>query len=185
MTNWTNPDHEKMLREIWPSGLSRSQMAVVINKAFKDAAYSREAIIGKGYRLGLPPAARASAPKRIVHQRPTMPKGFGMVLPAIGGPTQATPIALMQAAAIANAAARQARPEGPVEPRGSATILTLKPRQCRWPIGDPSGDGFTFCGSRAENGPYCDPHRDRAYQPLAAGRPRTGNELARSLRRYV
>ena len=70
---------------------------------------------------------------------------------------------------------------------GSATVLTLGAHMCKWPIGDPSSDGFSFCGRRSDDdGPYCVEHARVAYQPSQKRTGRTGpNELARSLRRYI
>jgi hypothetical protein len=49
---------------------------------------------------------------------------------------------------------------------------------CKWPIGDPSTDGFTFCGRRSSEGPYCGEHARIAYQPQQtkkkSGADRTG-----------
>ena len=55
-----------------------------------------------------------------------------------------------------------------VELPGTATVLTLGAHMCKWPIGDPSTDDFTFCGRRAgEDGPYCIDHARRRL-PAAA-----------------
>ena len=52
-----------------------------------------------------------------------------------------------------------------VELPGTATVLTLGAHMCKWPIGDPSSNDFTFCGRRAgEDGPYCNDHARLAYQ---------------------
>ncbi|HYG25317.1 MAG TPA: GcrA family cell cycle regulator, partial [Caulobacteraceae bacterium] len=79
------------------------------------------------------------------------------------------------------------RPVYREEAPGSATVLTLGAHMCKWPIGDPSSDTFTFCGKRAgEGAPYCTDHARIAYQPQQTGKKKTGaNELARSLRRYI
>ncbi|WP_374188339.1 GcrA family cell cycle regulator [Asticcacaulis biprosthecium] len=39
-----------------------------------------------------------------------------------------------------------------VESPGTATVLTLGAKMCKWPIGDPSSDSFSFCGRRADDG---------------------------------
>ena len=66
------------------------------------------------------------------------------------------------------------------------TVLTLGAHMCKWPIGDPSLDSFTFCGRRSEeNGPYCHEHATVAYQPAQAKKKSSAAELARSLRRYI
>ena len=71
------------------------------------------------------------------------------------------------------------------EAPGSATVLTLGAHMCKWPIGDPSTDGFTFCGRRQDDGPYCAEHARVAYQPAQTKKRSGPNELARSLRRYI
>jgi len=72
------------------------------------------------------------------------------------------------------------------EEPGLATVLTLAAHMCKWPIGDPSLDNFTFCGRRSGEGPYCHEHSQVAYQPAQSGKKKTSaNELARSLRRYI
>jgi GcrA cell cycle regulator len=46
------------------------------------------------------------------------------------------------------------------------TILTLTEATCRWPIGDPTGEEFYFCGGASEIGqPYCEHHSGIANQP--------------------
>jgi GcrA cell cycle regulator len=73
-----------------------------------------------------------------------------------------------------------------IEERGSATVLTLGAHMCKWPIGDPASDEFTFCGKRAgDEGPYCVEHARVAYQPHQAKKKSGPTELARSLRRYM
>jgi GcrA cell cycle regulator len=136
---------------------------------------TRNAVIGKVHRLGLSGRAAPSQPAR----------------PAFKAPRPARPVATQtprrvevqppQPVAVA--------PQPPVvylEEPGSATVLTLGAHMCKWPIGDPSTDGFTFCGRRTgQDGPYCGEHARMAYQPQQA-RKRTGaTDLARSLRRYI
>jgi GcrA cell cycle regulator len=73
-----------------------------------------------------------------------------------------------------------------VEERGTATVLTLGSHMCKWPIGDPATDEFTFCGRRAgAEGPYCVEHARVAYQPQQAKKKSGSSDLARSLRRYI
>jgi GcrA cell cycle regulator len=46
------------------------------------------------------------------------------------------------------------------------TLVALKERMCRWPIGHPGEPGFHFCGGEARpNSPYCPEHHVRAYVP--------------------
>jgi GcrA cell cycle regulator len=48
---------------------------------------------------------------------------------------------------------------------GTATVVSVRYGQCRWPIGDPLADGFCLCGRRAERGAYCAGHGALAYRP--------------------
>ena len=64
-------------------------------------------------------------------------------------------------------------------------MLTLGAHMCKWPIGDPATDGFTFCGRRVGDGPYCVEHARVAYQPQQTRKRSGASELARSLRRYI
>ena len=49
---------------------------------------------------------------------------------------------------------------------GTATLLALSDRSCKWPVGDPLSPDFHFCGSSAVHGlPYCTSHAQVAYQP--------------------
>lgn len=57
-------------------------------------------------------------------------------------------------------------PVSPVTGGGSATILALGDRSCKWPVGDPLASDFHFCGKSASAGiPYCSEHSQLAYQP--------------------
>ena len=44
-----------------------------------------------------------------------------------------------------------------------AAVLTLGEHMCKWPIGDPSSDSFTFCGRFVREGAYCAEHAVLAY----------------------
>lgn len=44
-------------------------------------------------------------------------------------------------------------------------LIELDARACRWPVGDPKEENFSFCGCDAIAGlPYCDEHCRVAYQ---------------------
>ena len=46
------------------------------------------------------------------------------------------------------------------------TLVALKERMCKWPIGHPGEPDFHFCGGEARpNSPYCPEHHVRAYMP--------------------
>lgn len=98
---------------------------------------TRNAVIGKIHRLGLNGRAEPSRPTL---KAPRPPR-----------PVTTKPV-------------RAAAPQVSAAPQ-SAPVQTLGAHMCKWPIGDPASDGFTFCGRRSgEVGPYCREHAQVAYQ---------------------
>ena len=172
---WTDERVED-LKKLWLEGHSASQIAKQLG------GVTRNAVIGKVHRLGLSGRASPSKPARpAVVFKPTRP-----ARPAATVGASAPVARRCETVGSTLPVAVPARPER-VEAPGSATVLTLGASMCKWPIGDPSSDGFTFCGGRAVQGPYCQTHAQVAYQPATP--KRTGRspeaELARSLRRYI
>ncbi len=52
-------------------------------------------------------------------------------------------------------------------------LMELTDKTCKWPVGDPAGDDFWFCGLSSEPGkPYCAAHAALAFQPMSARRDR-------------
>ena len=169
---WTD-DRVVVLKRLWLEGLSASQIAKQLG------GVTRNAVIGKVHRLGLSGRAAPSQPARQPTFKPPRPQRPVQAAPA---PTPAPPM-IPRRPEIQPPQIVRFRDEAP----GSATVLTLGSRMCKWPIGDPTSDGFTFCGSSCEGeGPYCGVHAEVAYQPQQkrAGRSQVA-DLARSLRRYM
>jgi GcrA cell cycle regulator len=164
---WTD-ERVESLKKLWQDGLSASQIAKQLG------GVTRNAVIGKVHRLGLSGRATPSKPARPVFKAPR---------PARPAAQPAAP------RRISEPMVREAAAPAPVryvdEAPGSATVLTLGAHMCKWPIGDPSSDGFTFCGRRQSEGPYCVEHARVAYQPAQTKKRSGPNELARSLRRYI
>ena len=163
---WTD-ERVETLKRLWLDGLSASQIAKQLG------GVTRNAVIGKVHRLGLSGRATPSKPARTTFKPPRPAR-----------PAAAAPSAPRR---IAEPAPTPAPP--PVryveEAPGSATVLTLGAHMCKWPIGDPSLESFTFCGRRATDGPYCGEHARVAYQPAQTKKRSGPNDLARSLRRYI
>ena len=164
---WTD-ERVELLKKLWQDGLSASQIAKQLG------GVTRNAVIGKVHRLGLSGRAAPSQPAR----------------PVFKAPRPARPVATAPAAPrrVVTEEVRTAPMPVPVhriEEPGSATVLTLGAHMCKWPIGDPSSDGFTFCGRRSSEGPYCGEHARVAYQPQQSKKKAGPTELARSLRRYI
>lgn len=164
---WTD-ERVEMLKRLWLDGLSASQIAKQLG------GVTRNAVIGKVHRLGLSGRAAPSHPSRTTFKAPRPARPASQPAPR---PRTIEPRALQPAAP---------RPVPFVELPGTATVLTLGAHMCKWPIGDPSTDNFTFCGRRAgDEGPYCIDHARVAYQPPQSRKKAGGADLARSLRRYI
>jgi GcrA cell cycle regulator len=166
---WTD-ERVELLKKLWQDGLSASQIAKQLG------GVTRNAVIGKVHRLGLSGRATPSKPQRTVFKapRPARPVAAAPSAPRrIAEPVSPTSLAPVP------------RPQIDEAP-GTATVLTLGAHMCKWPIGDPSLDSFTFCGRRSEEtGPYCHEHAMVAYQPAQSKKKSSASELARSLRRYI
>ena len=169
---WTE-ERVGLLKKLWLEGLSASQIAKQLG------GVTRNAVIGKVHRLGLSGRATPSQPPR----------------PAFKPPRPARPVSSSSLAPRRIATGPMAGPGGGHEPQpqpvyyveepGSATVLTLGAHMCKWPIGDPASDNFTFCGRRIGDGSYCVEHARVAYQPQQKGKRGGAADLARSLRRYI
>ena len=158
-------DRVERLKALWADGLSASQIAKQLG------GVTRNAVIGKVHRLGL--SGRAAG-GRLARPRPASPPR-----PRRPAAPRAAPRAPMIAAPVA------ASPPAPEGPGLIASMADLCGHVCKWPIGDPSSEGFTFCGRRSSEGPYCVEHARVAYQPQQTKKKGGATELARSLRRYI
>jgi GcrA cell cycle regulator len=174
---WADETRVELLRKLWADGLSCSQIAKQLG------GVSRSAVIGKVHRLGLAGRPTASKPARTVFKSPPPVKPSAQLevrhQARAFGETRVPPVVPAPP------------PPPPPSPRfvdeapGTATVLTLGASMCRWPIGDPQLESFTFCGRRAAGCSYCTEHAQIAYQPPQAKKQRGAAEIARSLRRYV
>jgi GcrA cell cycle regulator len=142
--DWTD-ERVAELKRLWLEGQSASQVARQLG------GVSRNAVIGKVHRMGL--AGR---------DLPSTPRALGGLSPSRG-----------KSSAVANSVRRRAvRPSQPSAPRAprieltaTATLLTLTPNGCRWPIGDPQEAGFGFCGRlKADQASYCRHHAQTAVR---------------------
>ena len=159
---WTD-ERVTVLKKLWLEGLSASQIAKQLG------GVTRNAVIGKVHRLGLSGRAAPSQPARAVFKAPRAAR-----------PAPATPMVRRAEPMVRSEPVRLRAPEEP----GSATVLTLGAHMCKWPIGDPSSNEFTFCGRRSDT-TYCSEHARVAYQPPQNKKRSSANELVRSLRRYM
>ena len=158
--SWTD-DRVELLKKLWAEGLSASQIANQLG------GVTRNAVIGKVHRLGLSGRATTSRIKS-ARRRPNQRQGDSrMNYPSHGNTAlkpyynpYGEPEALPQPVQEIFIPHEQRR-----------TILTLTEATCRWPIGDPAGEDFYFCGGSVHpGGPYCEHHTRVAYQPLRSRR---------------
>ena len=163
--SWTDERIEQ-LRRLWAEGHSASQIAGTLG------GVSRNAVIGKIHRLGLSgrvktprPATRRAAPPPAQAPSPAMAAAATRPKPA------QAPRVMAAGAAAVKVVERDVYEVAP-EPRvaeivplhGGIALMDLKASSCRWPIGDPSTDNFSFCGARTETGAtYCAAHCEVAF----------------------
>jgi GcrA cell cycle regulator len=132
--------------------LSGAATAVALSEKF-GRLFTRNAVIGMARRLGLsftaptgrprrdsPRAAAARKPRASARARQGAPQTNGCAPKAQCEVEIVEPVALVE-----------------WEPL-RLTLLELRPGDCRFPLGDPRGESFGFCGAPVEAGkPYC-PH---------------------------
>jgi GcrA cell cycle regulator len=143
-TGWSH-DRVTTLTTLWRDGQSASLIAKSLG------GVTRNAVIGKIHRLGLSGRAAASRPDRVRVARASKP-------PVAAKRPRANILPVIVAA--------------PVQTEGPGTIATLTAlgaHTCRWPIGDPKDQAFSFCG-RLAKGPYCPAHKAQAVRPGTAWR---------------
>jgi GcrA cell cycle regulator len=162
------------LRALWNEGLSTAEIG-------RRMGVSKNAVVGKAHRLGLPP--RPSPIRRDVTgasspRTPALRRVVGPTLPPLAAtltvgeesrpvvakapPPDASPAAAVSAAPAsvasvpaAAAPAVRALPPARHMPRMAA---------CCWPIGEPGTKSFRFCDVEAVQGkPYCAEHAQLAY----------------------
>jgi GcrA cell cycle regulator len=165
--SWTD-ERVDTLKRLWTDGLSASQIAATLGEV------TRNAVIGKIHRLGLSGRTRAGqpamAPAHKAKPAPVARRAARPTVAAVGN------TALAAEPAYVVAARQEPEPETTAEVVSlgqRVTIMMLTEQTCRWPIGDPGSEGFTFCGRRSETGvPYCTTHARIAYQPAERRRDR-------------
>ena len=188
--SWTDERVEK-LKELWAEGISASQIAKVLG------GVTRNAVIGKVHRLGLSnrtttgeEAKPAEAPKPKAKaapaEKPAAPAEPAPKPQEAAAAPLPTPVQRRVAPVIRDAT--QPRAPGAPTPEEEAaratlveiekfakkiSLLELTERTCKWPIGDPTEDNFSFCGLAAVPGkPYCEHHVAVAFQPMSSRRDR-------------
>lgn len=154
-------DRTALLKHLWAQGLSCSECADRIG------GITRNAVIGKVHRLGLP--GRATAQRKPIERKAPLRK---KVVKARKSPWHQFLEKIEDAPQPPPGVVEQ-----PIPLHQRRTVETLEAHDCRWPIGDPQDADFHFCGAKKLEGlPYCECRARRAFQPV------TGRSHSASLR---
>jgi GcrA cell cycle regulator len=156
---WTT-EREDLLRKLWLQGLSASQIAYVMS------GVTRNAVIGKAHRMGLPKRSPATSHR----PKPRIQRGKPSLACVGGKPAVRDGLADRQPRSRYDldleASAFEAE-HAIVSSEDRVTLMTLTSKTCKWPIGDPADADFHFCSRDADNGrSYCEFHHRLAYQGI-------------------
>jgi len=165
--SWTE-DRVARLTKLWADGLSASQVAADLG------GITRNAVIGKIHRLGLSGRAKPASKGGARPKRQTRSNGYSRVNRTALKTTR-TYAGSLKEAAYAPPVEDLVAPE----PK-RIKLVELGETTCKWPLGDPQDEDFSFCGHSVKTDtPYCEYHCKMAYQPPAdRRRPRkTGGRI--------
>ena len=162
--SWTD-ERIATLKKMWKEGKSAAEIAKTLGKGV-----TRNAVIGKAHRMGLSgrpsPIKKSAAPKKEAAPKKTAVKATRSkkaAAPAAAATTKSAPVKEVQDLKVFE--------KDVVPPGGGVALLDLTERMCKWPIGDPREDDFTFCGLAIRPGtPYCPEHAAMAYQTSSRNR---------------
>jgi len=144
-------EREEYLERLWADGYSSAEIAERLGGT------TRNAIIGKVHRLGLPGRkARMRSPRRKNEHcsLPATPRRFRWRK----APSRHPVAALTKAERLVLLSQTPA----PL----LVGVLDLRDGMCRWPVGEPKQPGFGFCGhSQVPGMSYCGHHARVAFRP--------------------
>lgn len=171
MSFWKTDDQVDALKKFWAAGLSAEQIARQMGAA------TRNVIIGKANRLGLPARApcrvatrkKSARTMHLDHVPPASPRSHDVnnlerqVLGVNYRPGHSWSRQMRENA-------WKSPPPPPAEyDVARVKTLDLELHHCRWPVGDPQDANFGHCGCKPMIGkPYCKDHVRRAYGPSEA-----------------
>lgn len=142
--SWTD-DRVSLLKRLWGEGRTAAEIAKELG------GVTRNAVIGKAHRLKL--SGRVS-PIQQNNKKPIERKVSERVS-VVQTKSPSLPEKILK------------------KPANSQlySLMDLKPRACRWPVGDPKEAHFGFCGENSMTGlPYCAEHAKLAYQAATRNR---------------
>lgn len=155
MADWWTHEREKELRKLWAEGHSCSKIGEKMGN-------TRNAIIGKVHRLRLPERAQAAQPVR-------RPPKLAFPKPQRVQKSANTSTTILVSVPIEGTQLAVIKSDVFKPPVGTSRILVrdLTSSTCRWPLGDPGADDFTYCGAPpcSSKDVYCSEHKRVASQP--------------------
>ncbi len=168
--SWTD-ERIALLKRMWKEGKSAADIAKALAKGV-----TRNAVIGKAHRMGLsgrpsPIKKPVVAPKKeIVRKELAKPPLKKAVPPVVVSGVRHNPL-------VREVTEPRKFEKEPIPPGGGVALIDLTERMCKWPIGDPREDDFTFCGRNIRPGtPYCPDHAGMAYQSSSRTRAAAAEE---------
>lgn len=174
---WTE-ERVQQLKKLWSEGLSCSKIADEMA-----GGLTKNGVIGKVTRLGLPPRRGANDSHRAMKgarsHKPTAPKPAPKQLVS---KTVMTPVQVKTKTGtsfhrmVEKVVTAQEMPDleliAAPDPSLHVSIMDLRQHHCRWPIGDPGNiETFRYCGADSDlEDAYCKHHARIAYTPAATRR---------------
>jgi GcrA cell cycle regulator len=147
-TNWA-PEHCEALRENLAKGMSYSEIAEAINAKF-NAAYSRNAVLGRARRMGLAGTDRpGNWPRQPTKAEQSKSHKMRERYASLSG--WIAPVFEREETVKLRCVETNPR---------HLSLPELGPGDCRYPYGgDEEGEAITFCGQPCrEDSSYCAPH---------------------------
>ena len=142
---WTD-EKVQILRELWGSGKTASQIAEIIG------GISRNAVIGKAHRLNL-----SAKLKNKIFKENISTKNID------AGKSENKNLGKRK---LSRSKFKSLLIEKDFEPENPRQLEELDDNTCKWPIGHPNESSFYFCGRKSlKDFSYCKLHLLYAFQP--------------------
>src|SRR5262249_22999509 len=139
-------EQNELLKAHHAEGLSASKSAAIFG-------VTRNAVIGKWKRMGMPPRKPAFPP------RPKRPKQSNLMNGLGHSPCTMTRKRVQALSMVPEKQTESKLSPDDIPRQQRRTIATLGERHCRFPYGDPGKDDFFFCGGVKDgNSSYCAKH---------------------------
>lgn len=174
-TFWIEKDRIPRLRVLWNETLPDGRPRYSTSAIGRELGCSKNAVIGKAQREGLParacPIIRApDDPRRGKgNSSKPVPRAGAKTLPTLSSltkPVEAAPTVKR----VQPAAAPKPPPQAPLSPPEAPPRAPMTPApygkvmECCWPLGHPGTSSFCFCKKPSVPGkPYCQSHVEVAY----------------------